>query len=347
MTSRRIVLGWVFAALAGFGLGVAFMAQRKAAPAVAVTPPPVTPPPVTPLPAAVPAAPRAPVATTMTIGKMPEDQRDAMRRRREGDYIRDSKIPTRRQQRDDHVRRAGEYGMSLRDADYADLFATLGLDDATSAQLRNHLREIIEAKADVTRSQGELLDARTEYDNRLKQLLGEKYALYRADEAAYPSRREYDHFRDFAGIQGLVLSPTERPVVEKLIAQAGAYSQMTEGEWGGPYKGAPPVVGGEDVEPFASARLANLQTQSAVLLAEARAAGVSAETLTGLEAYYQKDIAAQQQWLERIRNPAVNRRIILQRQLEALKASPNPNPRAIERMEASLKATEAPVGGGR
>jgi hypothetical protein len=275
---------------------------------------------------------------------MAPDLLDALRRRRAGDYVRDSNVPSLRQQREDHVRRAADFNMARRDGEYADLFAALGLDAETSAQLRNHLRQLYEAKVDASRALGEVLQVKMDYDDRLKKLVGENYAVYRATEAAYPARLEYESFHKFAAGQGLTLVPGEHAQIEKLIQNAQAYSSQTESDWGSPYKAVPPPVGGEDLRPFLMSKLELLQARSARLLTDARAAGLSYPTLQSLEAHYRAEIAAQQMQLARVENPDLNRQMMLKRQLESVKARPNPNPRLIERLEGQLKAFQQAGG---
>lgn len=269
---------------------------------------------------------------------MPDDLRDALRNRAAGEYVRDSNVPSLRAQRFDYARRAADATMARRDAEYADLFAALGLDATTNSQLRKHLREILEAKADAGHTMGEVLQAETDYDERVKQLLGDKYEVYRAEEAAYSSRREFEKIAGFAAAQQMSALPADRAAVEKLIQNFQAYSLETEGEWGGPYQGVPPSVGGENLAPFLSAKLATLKTQSALLLGEARTAGLSEPTVAVLEKYYRDNVAKLQTQLARVEDPDLNRRIMITQQLDRAKASSDPNPRLIQRLEAQLNA---------
>ncbi len=337
MNSRRFPIGWLLAGLIGFGVGLLVTSQRAVGPAptAVVTPPVVRP---QPTPAPVPRENSTPATANTTRGNMPADVADALRRRSKGEYVRDSNIPTKRQQRDDHVRRAADYNMAQRDAEYADLYAALGLDAATSQQLRNHLREIYEAKVDALRGLGEVVDAQLEYDKRMKELLGENYATYRAIETAHSAKRAYEAYRSHTEKQGLAVVAAERAQIEKLIQGASAYSMSIESEWGSPYHSVPPPVGGENLKPFLLAKLEALQARAATLLNEARAVGLSATSVQALEAYYRAEIAVQQNQIARVENPDLSRQIMLQQQLESMKARPNANPRVVEILEKQLKS---------
>jgi hypothetical protein len=335
MKSHWHWLGWSGIATAIFGLGyfTALLTNRGAdLRPVSVNEPRVAPTQKTSGPAAQTIVPLA-----NTSGNMSPDVFDALRRKAKGDYIRDSNIPSRRQQREDHVRRSADHNIKQREGEYTDLFAALGLDNETIAQLRNHLQQMYEAKMDASRALGEVLQVREDYDKRIKTLLGDKDDAYRAMEGAYESRLEFESFSKFASRQGHAVPATEQRPLEDLIKRFEAYSGGVDGNWGGPYKAVVLPVGGEDLKPFLLSRMERLQSHAESLLAEARGAGLTEGTLRQLEAYYRSEFENQQMQLARVENPDLNRILMLKRQLDAMKARPNPNQPIIERMEGELR----------
>lgn len=270
-----------------------------------------------------------------------KDMEEALSKRAEGHYVLDSDIAVMRLRNDEQQNHIVEVTVKARGDEYGDLFASLGLDEATSAQLREHLAAIYKAKAQAGQVLTQLVNATTAYDERVESLLGSRYSLYRETEAAYPSRREYTEIQKFAASAELRFNPDDKVAVERMIQKFEAYSLPTLSDWSGPYQSILAPFGGKAFAPTMEALLSTLGTRVEALVQEARSTGISSEALAVMESYYDKRKADIQRAISNAQNPGQAYRESLSAQLAQARSNANTDPAVITKLEGMLKMLDA------
>jgi hypothetical protein len=320
----------------GFAAGVAVMwSKRPSGAAVAVAP-------AAEKSRATPRA-SAPSSREPAAGDRPlaSDLQEASTKRRNGDYVLDSDIPSLRTRRENFEQTAVERIMAERDAEYAQLYAKLGIDPAVSAQLRQHLALIYKAKLQASVALQELAGAKSDYDRRMQKLLGDNFDVYDRYEAGQPARRESGQFADFLSQNGLTtLSDHDREVLEKQFQDHQAYSPRTLSHRGGPYEDVPPPVSGRWAVPYAQGRVDTFKENAAALMTAVRESSLPPTTVTALETYLGTQLEVANNDLTRM-NPAFLQIKMVSRMLEQQRARPNPDPATIASMEAELARLQA------
>jgi hypothetical protein len=319
---------------AGIALGLSWRGKESSA-----TPPVVS--------RSVSSAPVKNSAPANAPANVSEDERSAtsraLQRLAAGDYVLSSEIPITRRANEEQVEKAAALAMQRREADYTDLFAALGLDAKTSAQLKHHLLQIYRAKVEASQALGQLAQAEDDFDRRARQVMDGKYAVFRADEEAYPARREVERFQEFAAGAGVPLTATQKTQLQQLIGESKAYSFGTLSEWGGPYQDPIPPAAGPAVVTLLETQLARMQERSAQLSAAAEKSGFDDSTRAALKNYFAAQIAETSGQLAAARDPLVAAIQHYEQQIAAMKAkdAADPRIRTFEARIANLKAQQA------
>jgi hypothetical protein len=276
-------------ALAIAGLCVGFGIERLSAPPPApIGARPKNSPPERPLP---------PPANVPLPGAASEESSAlipyalARKMRLEGNYVLDSETVERRAQLEERAYRTAEVTMDKRAADYRTLFSSLHIDPEVQAQLLEHLQKIYRAKAQVANAMSVLQKARESYDERVEQVLGDKYDRYLEHEAAYLPSVELAELTKLAKAKNQALPAGEEAVVRALIQEDNVLTMHSFADLGGPYGEVRPPSSGGDFQRAMSAESERLKQQYGNLLKKAEQKGLSGATLQAIRDYYENELS--------------------------------------------------------
>jgi hypothetical protein len=214
------------------------------------------------------------------------------------------------------------------EADYERLFTSLGLDPGQRRSLMEHITKIYQAKIEARKHTSQLMMAQSEFDERMKLLLREKYPDYVAYEQRKPIREESGFLADHLDKAGAALTDAQRQALEKLLEQNEAFSSKTKGSLGGPRGNVPEQAYGTEA-------IAALERDQAALLREATAAGLTADQVTALKSYYRSELENYERILTAASYPTAKDIEAVERQIQSLKARGNTTPE-LSKLESQL-----------
>jgi hypothetical protein len=182
-------------------------------------------------------------------------------------------------------------------AQYEAVLSYLGLAPEAIFQVQSNLVDLHKKAMTAGEPMGQLAQARADYDDNMRSLLGEdEYKRYRLFEASKPALREYEMLREYAlGKRGWSLDPAEAPIFVDLMRYAGATTTVT---WHGPYDPLPkPISGALAIEQM-EADYRGLVEKANSLLESAVASGISDDYVQLLQDYYtDKTEEAYEEWV--------------------------------------------------
>jgi len=223
------------------------------------------------------------------------------KRRAHGEYILQNERPTTRKFLDYDFREIVSQASADAATEYDQLFAEMGVASDVAEQLKTHLAKIHRASLEATVAIQQILQAREDYDKRLRSTLSEEdYQYYRQKEESKPAIREYQDFQNFANQQNTALSPEHEQALVGLIQTTRAY---TKGSHHGPFDGLPQptTLNAESVIPAEERNLAEITERMSQLLDVAPHAGLPEEYRTLLERYYAGKLQERRDFLEGLR----------------------------------------------
>lgn len=189
------------------------------------------------------------------------------------------------------------------EADYERLLSSYGLDPAERRSLMEHITKIYQAKIEARKHTSQLMIAQSEFDEKMKLLLGEKFSDYVEYEKRKPIREESGFLAEHLQRAGAGLTDSQRLALEKLLAKNEAFSSKTIGGLGGPRGNVPPQAYGAEAIAALERDQAALSLRSASLLREAQAAGLTSAQITALESYYRTELDNYDRFLKRTDPP--------------------------------------------
>lgn len=150
---------------------------------------------------------------------------------------------------------------------YNQLFGELGVTAEVKEQLQAHLQKIHKASLEAEAAISQVLDARMQYDLRIRSLLNEEnYATYRQYEAERPARLEAENIQKFAGKRNIEIDSTQQDTLIQAIHDANPSENSWWGSWHGPYDSLPQFkLGDEEVLTWAKDRLSDVARSSSQL----------------------------------------------------------------------------------
>lgn len=162
----------------------------------------------------------------------------------------------------------------------------LSNDLLVSEQLQGHMAKIHQASLEAEEAIAQVLDARSQYDQRVRVLLSEgDYTRYRQYEASKPAQRELENIQKY-------LSTEKRVAIEagyaQTLARAIQEANAADNEqWHGPYDSLPQVrVGRDQVLDWAQRRVLQASESGNRVLEQMAAAGCPEEQLKYLGEYF-------------------------------------------------------------
>ncbi|MCI0538227.1 MAG: hypothetical protein L0Z50_23720 [Verrucomicrobiales bacterium] len=164
------------------------------------------------------------------------------KRRAQGEYILQNERPTTRKFLDYDFGEIVAQATADNAGEYDQLFAQTGVAPESAEQLKAHLAKIHRASLEATVAIQQILQARQDYDERLRSTMNEEnYQRYRQVEEAKPAHREYEEFQRFVEQQNTALDPQHEQALVGLVQTTQAYTSKS---WHGPFDGLPqPVLG--------------------------------------------------------------------------------------------------------
>lgn len=222
------------------------------------------------------------------------------------------------------------------EADYERLFSSYGLDEGERRSLMAHITKIYQAKIEASKHTSQLMMAQSEFDERMKRLLGDKYPDYVAYEKRKPIREESGFLAEHLQNSGAGLSDSQRQALEKLLEQNEAFSSRTKGSLGGPRGDVPAQAYGAEALAALERDQAALSLRSASLLREATAAGLSANQITALRKYYDMELERYDQILTASNYPTAKDIALVEQRIQSLKTRGD-NTGELGKLEAQLK----------
>jgi hypothetical protein len=181
------------------------------------------------------------------------------------------------------------------------LFSNLGLPKDTGERFRFHQTKIQQASLQAEMAIQQLLEARKDYDERIRATLSEEqYARYLDFETSRSAEREYKELENYTARMGVSMDSRYKDQVQGLIRQSQAY---TDRSWHGPYDGLPePAIGTEMVANQLQQQIAEISKASSSLKAKALDGGLPGDFVETLEAYYSNRIEGKKRVLDRVLN---------------------------------------------
>jgi hypothetical protein len=188
----------------------------------------------------------------------------------------------------------------------------MGVSSDVSEQLKTHVAKIHRASLEAEVAMQQILQARRDYDQRLRSTLSEEnYQQYRHHEEAKPALREYQEFQRFVTEQKNAIDPQHEPALVGLLQTTQAYTSRS---WHGPFDGLPePILGAENVIPVEEQKIAEIAERARQLLGLSSQAGIPDEYRKVLENYYVEKMQRRQNLLEELKTQVASH-------------SPRPNP---------------------
>jgi hypothetical protein len=203
-----------------------------------------------------------------------------------GEYILQYEFPTARTGLSNHVILNVNQYRSIISREYGSMFRELGLNEAVTAKIENHLASIQHARVEAEAYLIQLDEAKDAYDQQMKQLLtSDQYRAYRDVEAARPAMRELSTIKEYIerGNGNVLRSEDEGSLLEvlKLIKRGSTVD--------GPYGlGTRAWAGQEKVLAGLAEDMGNLQEEHRNLLQNLKGSGLSEQFQSTLEEYYRE-----------------------------------------------------------
>jgi hypothetical protein len=212
------------------------------------------------------------------------DTREIQRRQQAGEYMLSSESPIMQKFRQNDFRSIAADLLRTNAIRYDQVFGKMGIDPKTSGELQLHLDKIARASLEAEVAEGQLLQARTDYDDRLRGLVSEiDYANYREEERLKPARMAAGEIQQFMAGRNAAFDDPTLNVVTDAISKAG----ITPSAWHGPYDPLPHVRMGEELFDWSSSQIADLQSLSSrVLEILQQSNGLSPEHLRMVADYF-------------------------------------------------------------
>jgi hypothetical protein len=237
------------------------------------------------------------------IGVTREDLRrveEMEKRRAQGEYILQNERPTTRKFLDHDFAQIVAQAAAEKAPEYDQLFAQMGVSPEVTEQLRTHVAKIHRASLEAEVAMQQILQARRDYDQRLRSTLSEEnYQQYRHHEEAKPALREYQEFQRFVTEQKIALDPQHEPALVGLLQTTQAYTSRS---WHGPFDGLPePIFGAENVIPAEERKIAEITERAGRVLEFSAQAGVPDQYGTLLERYYAGKVQQRKALLEELK----------------------------------------------
>jgi hypothetical protein len=218
------------------------------------------------------------------------------KRRAQGEYILQNERPTTRRFLDHDFGEIVAQAAADRATEYDQLFAETGVAPEAAEPLKTHLAKIHRASLEATVAIQQILQARHDYDERLRSTMSEEnYQRYRQVEEAKPAQREYQELQKFAAQQNNPLDPDHEQALLGLLQAAQAYTMVS---YHGPFDDLPqPIIGAEAI-PGEERRIAEITDRFSQLLELSSQAGIPDGYRNLLENYYTGKIQQRRGFIE-------------------------------------------------
>jgi len=225
------------------------------------------------------------------------------KRRDEGEFLLRDERPVFKKLQDHDFESITSQTASNNAEAYNRAFSTLGIPAEKSEQLQNHLAKIHKASLECEASIAQVMDARREYDKRIRSVLSEEdYSRYRQFEESKPAWNELENIQQFFVETGnSALNSQQQQTLASLIQTAKA---TEEGWWHGPYDPLPQVkMGKDEVLPWAERQLKQITESAGQVLGRLPEVGLPEEFRNLLRDYYANKIQQRQNAIEMISKP--------------------------------------------
>lgn len=236
------------------------------------------------------------------------------KRRDEGEFLlRDERPVFKKLQEHDFMSISSQTASNNAEA-YNSAFSSLGIPPEMSERLQNHLAKIHKASLECEASIAQVMDARREYDKRIRSVMGEEdYSRYRQYEESKPAWKELENIQKFLSeIGNTGLNSQQQQTLANLIQTANA---TEDGWWHGPYDPLPQVkMGKDEVLPWAEQQLNQITESAGQVLGRLAEVGLPEESQNLLRDYYANKIQQRQNSIEMISKPLDVRNAIAVRQ---------------------------------
>lgn len=168
--------------------------------------------------------------------KLDTKSREALRLRAEGVAVLDVDIPVVQRLRQDIVAKSVAEAMALRGKEYESLFRRYGLDESSVKRMLGHVSAIFEARIELQNNATQLFNARDEYRNELRALLGSDYSNYEKYESFDSARREVASIESAAVRYGMQIPDEERDSLMAFVSLNGIYTDSVTNGHGGVFQ---------------------------------------------------------------------------------------------------------------
>jgi len=225
------------------------------------------------------------------------------KRSRNGEYILQFERPTDRKIMEAAVKEFAQSMASNNTPGLSNMFSTLGISPEKAQLLEKHAYKISVASLEAEQAISQVLRARTEYDSRVRSVLGDDaYAQYRQFEASKPALNEYALFQNFSSQNNVAIDPAYQQQVVGFMQQAQAYTELT---FHGPYDGLTPVaVGNQMVTSSLNSQIDQLTQAANTVASQASEANLPESYVNLLKAYYAQSIQEKMNTITALNNRA-------------------------------------------
>jgi hypothetical protein len=263
-----------------------------------------------------------------------------------------------------YIANASKRGEQILETEYADLFASLGLDSEQAAQFKQQLQKMINSKIEENYFAELLIAQRADYDRGIREALGPKYEEYRKWEENVTARRESAAIGEFGQALGLEIGSEDANQLLELISKNGAYTRRTllSGGFANPYlleEAAKPYSFNGNPEGAAAAgrfyqgEVDDMITKAYALYQDLTKTNMRPEVTQVIAKYYLDQAAARQRVIGRttefLNDPIGARLNEVTNQLAQLSSDPKTDPALVQRVKnyqgflERAKASQSPA----